>query len=179
MKKNNQGYTIVELIVVMAIIAVLISVISYSIGLVFRNQSREAASDFNAMLVAAKIATLSGEFHTNADGDIEAPELFLEYRATQDSYYGELYTVSDSQALQSEELGDGELAISYTTTSSVGVTGVTVPITTTINFVYDRETGALVEFNFAPTTDIQSIILDFGAGYTITIYTATGYQEMS
>ncbi len=179
MKKNNKGYTLVELIVVLAIMAVLVGVISYSIGLVFRNRSREAASDFNAMLVATKISTLSGEFHTNAGGDTESPELFLEYSTVEDIYYGELYTVSDTEAIQTEDLGNGELDISYTTTSTAGVTGAAVPITTSINFVYDRETGALIEFNFAPTTDIQRITLDFGAGYTITIYTATGYQELS
>ncbi len=180
-KKNNKGYTLVELIVIIAILAVLVTIVSYSIGMVFRNRSREAASDFDSMLSSAKMAALSGEYYEVTAGGTTTthnPKLEMSYDASNDEYVATLYTISDSTPAQTEDLGDGVLGISYSLDG--GTTESTVDATRTIGFVYNKETGALQEFivnDVAQASLPNTITLDFGAGYVITIYPTTGYQE--
>ncbi len=191
--KNNKGYTLVELIVIIAILAVLVSVISYSIGIVFRNRSREAASDFDSLLSAVRISTMSGEYYEIVTTDptdpsittttYHTPRLEMSYvGGSTDEYIANLYTISNDTATQSEDLGAGNLNITYSTVVSTGtpVTGEAVK-TSTIKLTYNNETGALDTFSVnntdVPLTNVTNIILDFGAGYDIVIYPATGYHE--
>ncbi len=183
MKNNNKGYTLIELIIVMAIIAVIITTLSYSMSIVFRNRSREAASDFNALLSATKMATLSGEYYeipgeTSADPTTyHSPKLVMRYiGGAVDEYTAELYTTSSTEATQVEDLGAGNLGIKYSITGVDAVTNVEVT-GTSISFTYNKETGALDTFNDKDVSGYDTIVLDFGANYVITIYPSTGYQE--
>ncbi len=185
-KKNNKGYTLVELIVVIAIVALLASIITYSIGIVSRNRSREAASDFSALLSAAKISTMSGEVEIDdSDPDnikINSPMIELAYSTGDDVFYGNVYTVSRTTPSNVEDLGDGSLSVSYTIGSNASQEINDTSAITRISISYNNETGAVAEFaeNGTPAnlTGVSQIIVDFGSSQ-ITIYPATGYHELN
>ncbi|MCM1121040.1 MAG: prepilin-type N-terminal cleavage/methylation domain-containing protein [Eubacterium sp.] len=60
LKKNNSGFSIIELIIVIAIIAVIITTAALSIGLVFSANARTCANDIMGAISECKIATMSG-----------------------------------------------------------------------------------------------------------------------
>lgn len=60
MEKDNRGFSLVELIIVIAIIAVVITMAALSIGLVFSANARTCANDIMGAISECKIATMSG-----------------------------------------------------------------------------------------------------------------------
>lgn len=58
--KSNSGFSIVELIIVIAIIAAIIATAALSVGLVFSANARTCANDIVGAISECKIATMSG-----------------------------------------------------------------------------------------------------------------------
>ncbi len=155
MKKNNKGFTMVELIIVLAIMGVLLSVISFSASILLRNESREASSKVNALLASCKIESLSGVHDSRL-------EIFLE----NGEYKARLYQ-SDSQ-YEEEILGAESLSIIYK------LKGDDIPIeigNDPLVISFNKETAAL--------ESAQVTLIDFNAGYQITLYPTTGYFELN
>ena len=59
-KLNNRGFTLVELIVVIAILGILAGVMSYSVNQIFSGQARQFADEYDALLTQCRVSTLSG-----------------------------------------------------------------------------------------------------------------------
>lgn len=58
-EKNNSGFSIVELIIVIAIIAAVVTTAALSVGLVFSANARTCANDIMGAIAECKIATMS------------------------------------------------------------------------------------------------------------------------
>ncbi len=74
--KKNSGFSLVELIVVVAVMAILTTLLSVTINVVFSQRVSSAASDTKSLLQAAQTVAMSKDncyvsIKTNADGDIE------------------------------------------------------------------------------------------------------------
>ncbi len=59
-EKDNRGFSLVELIIVIAIIAAVITTAALSVGLVFSANARTCANDIIGAISECKIATMSG-----------------------------------------------------------------------------------------------------------------------
>ena len=58
-KKDNRGYSLVELIIVVAIIAVVATTAVLSIGLIFSANAKTCANDIMSAISECKITTMS------------------------------------------------------------------------------------------------------------------------
>ncbi len=155
MKKNNKGFTMVELIIVLAIIGVFMSVLSFSSSILLRNESREASQTVNALLSSCKIEAMTG---VNSK---------LEISLEDGKYIVRLY--QNDTDFEEEILGDENLGIIYKL-KSTGDTLYKIG-TEPLAISFNSETGAI------EGTDVN--LIDFNAGYKITIYPSTGYFELN
>ena len=147
MKQNNKGLSLVELIVVIAIMAVVIGIGTFSFSLLFGTQAKSCAQKFSGMLNETKTGCMSRFDET----------MTLAYRLkgsdpaiTSNGYYAEnrIYTINKdavSVAASDTELrrmGSGRVVITvYLTDGSSFELGEDNSITIS----FDRATGAFDE----------------------------------
>lgn len=81
--KSNSGFSIVELIIVIAIIAAIIATAALSVNLVFNANARTCANDIMGAISECKIATMSG-----GRGNVR----LLLYRDANGNVYSEMQT---------------------------------------------------------------------------------------
>lgn len=74
-KLNNMGYSLMEMVIVIAIIAVIMSTVFFSIILVFSANARTTANDIQRAIGDCKVTTMGRseaymKLYRNADGDV-------------------------------------------------------------------------------------------------------------
>ncbi len=197
-KSNNKGFTLVELVIVLAIMAVLSSAVFYSYMLVSGQYARECANDLSTALDKEKNYALARS---------ASVDCYMELVKTGNGYSVKFYIPKDaiatghdpaSGAFKSDDwrLAE-ELKIAR---QQVGITCEFMKKTTklgeveidddsSVKFVYNRTSGALkgvAESDGASdglntiNTDCSDIIINITGGrkYQIHIYTATGKHEL-
>lgn len=177
--KNNRGFTLIELMVVVAIVSILVGAMTYSINSVSSTRAKKFASDLNAMISQCRVDTMSG-----------APSpTYLEISQDENGdYYGTLYEGGAEKAKQ--KLGGSGISCSFITDSiaaqSYSISGNN---STALYLAFDRATGA-----FSKLTDVKSsdsalnvasgnyctsiTIASGGGSYTITLVPNTGYHSV-
>ncbi len=175
--KNNKGFTLVELIIVIAIIAVLASSSFAYFSLNSSTNAKEVASDLQAMISRLKISTISGEINP-----------YMSVIHESDGLYAVLY-IEDENGIQIEaekkKLANSGMEILYKVKESNNeiVLGESSPI----NLKFDRdsaafdfsdkvEEGGSVLMTFA---DIEYIRIEAGAyDYILQLTQSTGFTEI-
>ena len=151
-RPDNRGFTLMEVMVVVAIMGILAGVVSLSMNHIFSSRTRKFVSACDAMLTRCRVETLSGA----------GADTCVELRTD-----GEHYTVCfrKNGAVEDEEtLKCAGSACTYT------VSGAEVSLTSAAPLLlsFDRTTGALNQ----PCTNITV------GGFSITLAPATGYHKL-
>ena len=152
-KLNNKGFTLAELIVVIAILGILSGVASASISQIFASKTRKFIDDCDAILTRCRVETLSG-----------APSgTHVEIGLDDGKYYVAFFDDDDADAtpIKKAILEDSSAICSYT----IG-TGTTAELTNgKISISYNRTTGAMNENYTAIDVSGRKIILEPATGY--------------
>jgi prepilin-type N-terminal cleavage/methylation domain-containing protein len=124
--KNNRGFTLLELMVVVAILGIVTGMAAYSITSVSDTRARKFASDFNALLSECRVNTLSGA---------PAP-VYLTLSWEGGEYYGTLY---EGGSQKTRVQLPRSVACSFTADGTVYDLGETYA---SLSLGFDRSTGA-------------------------------------
>lgn len=161
--KNNRGFTMIELMVVIAIVGILAMVITTSTNSYYLAQAKEFANEYNALLSRCKVDTLSGA---------NAPT-YLTLSKKDDGFYGELY--EGGELVASKKLGGNNLSCNVTIGGSVSA----VSGGNTLALAFDRSSGAVLDKNGVQSKcTLVSIITNDGGGYAVEITPTTGYHKV-
>ena len=156
--ERNKGFTLVELIVVVAIMAISVAIVSMSISAVSSYRAKKCANEINALLSECKVNAMS-----RGDGE----SLTLWYK--DGSVYGQL------TGKEAEELGSG-VTLSYTKDSDAEDAEPTADIgEAKLVIDFERDTGAFKPLN--GTTDYCTSIIVAG-GIRIKLVPGTGHHEI-
>lgn len=155
-KLNNKGFTLVELIVVIAILGVLAGAMSYSINQIFSNRIRKFANEYDAMLTRCRVETLCGS---------PAPTKVKLWLDADGHYYAALY--QKGEETEREKLGDSNVTCTYT----AGAVSGTIDASHDLDLAFDRSTGAL-DSHYPQVTEIDI------SGVKITVVPSTGYHKV-
>ena len=177
MKKDNKGFSLVELVVVIAIMAVLTGFIFYSFSLLTGQDARQCASNLSTALDKEKnyALTRSG-----------TADCYLELTKTTDGYFVAYYVpknalvdgtgAGDYVELEKQKLGKKNVDISCT----LGGSAVTVTEAAPLRVVYDRVSGAFKKVSVGSSTgECTKITVKRGRTYELTLYTATGKHDLT
>lgn len=132
MKEKNKGYTLVELVVVVSIMAILLTIIVPNVSIIWSFRAKRAANSIAAALDKTKVEAMNRL----------VGEMKLEKRS--DGYYITYYLdrgkrAADISEEDAEQIGPARLRISYTTEDEmVHELSEGEPLILT----YDRDTGA-------------------------------------
>lgn len=174
MKKGNAGLSLVELIVVIAIIAVMSGVGLYGIGQISGYRAKQCAKQIESSLTSTKVTTLG---KAKSTGDIYW-ELYKD--AANDGFY--VKTVYNAglanEYAETKKVGVGNLNVQYSGTSIAGV----VNTSNSLKLCYNRASGEICDWSAAPPstysrTNVTEILVKNPSGtksYKITLVPATG-----
>ncbi len=159
---DNNGYSLIELIIVMAIIAVLLTTVVFSITMVFSANAKACANDIQRAITDCKVTTM---------GKAEA---YMEiYRDTNENIYSQMFVVENgsTEAMDPEKLGPARVTVSYTLADDS--TGELTAGGAKLRIAFDRASGSF-------TTDTcKSIEVRGGTKhYEITLTRLTGKSSL-
>lgn len=139
---NNKGYSLVELVIVIAILAVLSGGVIYSVGLIFTSNAKSCANGIRTVMSDIKISTM-GKADTYAEI----------YRDSNDDriYYVLHYKEKGSWVTSKpEKVGNSRVSVYYSLEGSGDrreLTGSTVNGADNIYIACNRSTGSFIPLN--------------------------------
>lgn len=157
MKNTNKGFTLVELIVVIAIVGVIAGVVGLSSSFAAASNAKQAASDVSTMISKCRTGALS------RTGDVY---LTIEKNGNETvCVYYEDGTKAATKTLPSR------VSVTYKTDNGVGSSQLPMKL------AFDRSTGAQKAIDGRYITEI--VLTGGGRSYTITLVPSTGSHRWS
>lgn len=193
--KENKGFSLVELIIVLAIVAVLGGIAIYSLSLLTGQHARECANNTSAALDKEKNYALT----RSATVDCYIEIVMRDGEGYFARYYipGSAITQTDWVLAEEQKLGRQRVSViaALVSTDTGAIQNVTIDTDTSIKIVYDRTSGAFKgtvlsdgtdgDAGNLPDTDTiagnqcTAITIDQGRTYEIELYPATGKHVLS
>ena len=171
---NRRGFSLVELMVVIAIMGVAIGVVTTSLSVVFSNDARECANDIDAMIARTKVSAMS-----------RTGNVYMKIENGSDGIYVKYYEGSSAVPAVTERIGRSRVAITCSYTTNLATT--TLPLPVCLKF--SRTTSALQYVGKdAPTAssktpnltgDVTIACACGGKTYTVSIVPSTGSHRVS
>lgn len=167
MKQNNRGFTLVELMVVIAVMAVLAGMATLSLSTVFSTAARQSANEASALISKCRIGCMS-----------RAEAVYLEFYIDDRGRAHGVY--HEGTAEEDETLSSREVSVGYALETNSG----DVEGAAHLFVSFDRATGRLCDFGTALDGTVRSTenaVLTFSAGgsaYTVTIDALTGTHTL-
>ncbi|MDR0819648.1 MAG: prepilin-type N-terminal cleavage/methylation domain-containing protein [Oscillospiraceae bacterium] len=185
-KKRNEGFSLVELIIIIAILAILLAILVPRLSELWHSSARECAYNINSLIAKCKTDSMSMGTTEN-DGTAAAKEkneVYIRLYIKNGEIYGDFYRGTPTAAtlatspplLSTEKLGDNK--------AEQGLDAATKTLMTTYDGLYisfDRATGKLDTFGNTPAPTSSGIIGDRAITVgknTITIHGLTGKHEI-
>lgn len=167
MNNKNAGVSIVEMVVILAILAVITGVGAYGVGQVSGYRPRECANQVSTSLSECKVTTLG---KAKSTGDI----YWELYKEDKDFFVATVYNAGTTQQYEkTEKVGEGNLTV--TCEDSAGnVTTVDGGFGSGLQLCFNRASGALCERSGSITTKKKITVSKGNKEYTIELYPTTG-----
>ncbi len=160
--KNNDGYSLIELIIVIAILAVIMGVAMFSVSMVFSANAKACANDIQRAIADCKVTTMG-----KADAYMEI------YRDANGNLYSQMHVTQNGavEDMEPEKLGSSKVTVTYTLDD--GTTGELTAGGSRLTVKFDRASGS-----FAAGT-CQNIEVRGGTKhYRITLIQLTGKSTL-
>ncbi len=176
--KNNKGFSLIELIVTVAVIALMGSFVFLTIGMMTGQDARECANNISSVLDKEKNYALA----KSAEVDC-----YVDIKLESDGYYAEYYVpqkaVGTGTVLsERQEIGKGSVLVTCYSNSGGSPTLIgTMATGDRLRLAYDRVSGAFKVASLNGTTgvDFDTIQINKGRTYRIELYSATGKHTLS
>ncbi len=166
--KDNAGYSLVELVIVIAIIALIISTVFYSAVMVFGANAKSCANNIQRAIADCKVTTMGKS------------SAYMElYRDTDQNVYTKMYVWDSSSGSYTEaepqKVGTGRVYVAYkpegATTETELVAGSKIEIR------FDRASGGFAEDGSGNTYELLRVQAG-SKNYEITLTKLTGKSEV-
>ncbi|MDE6406598.1 MAG: prepilin-type N-terminal cleavage/methylation domain-containing protein [Lachnospiraceae bacterium] len=135
-KLHNGGYSLIELVIVLAIIAIIMSTVFYSIILVFSANAKSTANDIQRSIGDCKVTTMGRS------------AAYMElYRNTEGNVYTQMYVMDSSGAYvpsEPQKVGPNRVTVKYRV-SGTGSTETELLAGDSIQIWFDRASGGFKE----------------------------------
>lgn len=162
MKKNNRGFTLVELIVVVAIIGVVAGIVGLTAGTAVSARAQRGAESVNVLVSKCKAGCLSKTGDVHLTLSVEGGNLIGRY-------------YENGSLISTDSLPLSGVTVSYTTKKS-GFDPVTVALAgNPLTLSFDRATGAQIQPGGVGCTTIS---FDGGRVFTIQLIPSTGMHRL-
>lgn len=183
MRKDNKGFSMVELVIVIALMAVVGSVFAYSFSMVTGQESRQCANNISTVLDKAKNYSLTKSASSDA---------YVEISKGTDGYIAVFYApvspinasavAGSADYVQLEKENIGKKAVGITVTLEGG-SSFEISETTKLRVYFNRVSGAFKEavvVNGSSETKAYCSKIEIvrGRTYRITFYNPTGKHTL-
>ena len=174
--KNQRGFSMIELIVTVALLALTMTAVVIGLGALTGQHARECSRNLDAALGQAKNYAMS------KSGSADA---YMELNKTSDGYYADFYIPDKPLAkpedvtytlVEHKRLGKKDIRI---TCFFEGGTQVLIQDGTSVKFYYDRVSGAFKQAQSGTLTDYcNRILVEKGRKYRLDLVPATGKHTL-
>lgn len=173
--KNNKGFSLLEMIIVLAILAVVTSVSFVGLGYVYNTNIKSSIKKVNSSLLKIQSYTTSKS--------VGGRNVYMRLKKESDGYYIEYWQGEGTAAVQiqeKEKIGKKNLTVTcYYDGGSSGT--VTVDSGSPVDIYFDRSTGGLLPVTQGGDTYWSKIEItsNGSSGCSVTISKVTGKTEVT